>query len=89
MKLDDLDHRILEHFSRRFPKPSGMDYCEYDVSADEVEQLCGDPELYARTTLLSSFTFHNRLGMFGDWRNFPPFCGEIAVLCRRLALSYE
>ena len=41
--LDALDQRLLRHFARRFPRPSTVPFCPYDVSAQAVELLCTHP----------------------------------------------
>jgi len=89
MQRDDLDERLLRHFAARFPKPDTLDFCVYDVSQDEVDQICRHEAPNEVTGLIETFVSHNRLGMFGDWRDFSPFAGEVAVICRRRSLTLE
>jgi hypothetical protein len=81
--LDALDEELLDHFGARFPKPASIDFCDYDVNPEDAVRLCSDPRLYANEKLIWTFVRHNRYGMFGDWRDFPAFVGDLAVFCRR------
>ncbi|MDF1663866.1 MAG: hypothetical protein P1V97_19000 [Planctomycetota bacterium] len=89
MELDDLDRRLLAHFSRRFPKPSTLDYCAFDAKHEEIMQLCNSTELYLQTDLLRSFVSNNRWGLIGDWKDFPAFVGDLTVLSSRHSLDCE
>lgn len=89
MALDDLDNRLLESFSATFSRPSEVDYSDYDVWEEEVDQLCQGERPFELEGLIPSFASHNRLGMFGDWEDFPPFAGDVAVFCRRESLTFE
>lgn len=86
---DDLDRRLLDHFAGRFSRPATLEYCEYDVSADEVARICGGRTLLEEG-LVERFVSHNRLGFVGDyWTAFPPFAGNVAAFCRRGSLTLE
>ncbi len=61
MQLDDLDERLLAHFSARFPKPGMLEFCEYDVDLSEVTQLCQHPRPFEVEGLIGTFVGHNRL----------------------------
>jgi hypothetical protein len=87
--LDELDEQLLSHFAARFPKPASIDFCDYDVRPEHAAKLCTDARLYANQELIWTFVRHNRLGMFGDWRNFPAFVGDLAVFCRREPMMME
>ena len=89
MLLDDLDEQLLRDLSSRFPKPDSLEFCEYDVTPAEVEQLCQHPRPFEVDGLIPTFVAHNRLGMFGGWRDFPFFAGDVAVYCRRASLRLE
>lgn len=88
-QLDELDQQLLTHFAARFPKPASIDFCDYDVRPEHAELLVSDPRLYANQDLIWTFVRHNRLGMFGDWRDFPAFVGDLAVFCRREPMMME
>jgi hypothetical protein len=87
--LDELDHELLSHFGARFPRPASIGFCDYDVRPEDAAKLCTDPRLYANKDLIWTFVRHNRLGMFGDWRDFPAFVGDLAVFCRREPMMME
>lgn len=89
MRLDDLDERLLEHFETWFPRPETLEFCEFDSSAESVSRLCREPDLYEDAGLLRHFVSGVRLGMVGDWRDFPPFAGVVAVFSRRESLLSE
>lgn len=87
--LDALDEVLLAHFGTRFPKPTSIDFCDYDVAPEDAARLCTDPRLYANEGLIGTFVRHNRYGMLGDWRDFPAFVGDLAVFCRRQPMMLD
>ena len=96
---DDLDTRLLEHFAHRFPRPTTLDFCAYDVDREEVQLLCQYPHPFALVSqsitplallqpplerdLLHTYIFNLRYEMFGNWKDFPAFAGMMCCYFRR------
>ncbi|MBL4844861.1 MAG: hypothetical protein JKY65_04975 [Planctomycetes bacterium] len=89
MNLDALDHLLLGHFEDWFPRPSTLDFCEYDASADDVQRLCEANDLYEDAGLIWLVASHARLGLVGDWTCYPAFTGHLTVFTRRRSLISE
>jgi len=64
-----------------FPRPKSIYYCEYDISKNDMDALCNNRNIaFEDPLLIENFVWHNTLGMFGDWTDFPSFAGDIAVV---------
>jgi hypothetical protein len=89
LELDDLDRRLLDSFAKLFPRPNEIPFFEYDVSYEEMQQLCTGDRPYENVALMNSFASDNRYGFFGDWTHFPHFAGDLAVFARRHSFYHD
>gem|GEM_PF-4625207 len=89
MKLDELDDRLLSAFAGAFPRPNEIPFCDQDVLPADMVELCTGVDQHENIDLIPTFVSHNRLGMFGDWTQFPAFAGEAAVIARRDSFTLE
>lgn len=89
LELDDLDRRLLDTFAELFPRPNEIPFFEYDVTYQEMQQLCTGERPYENVPLMNSFASENRWGFFGDWTHFRYFAGDLAVFARRHSFYHD